>query len=408
MQAPLPGMQQTANMSVQGLFNGPPTMQPAQMPQMQAPPMAQPQQPQQSILGRINDTIGGLFDAGRPQAPTGYDGLLSDKEIARERPSWFQSHFRATPESADDMYRNRLDRVLATKQAVNSIKQNQDMLTRRASIMQKYAPQPGDTQAQSEQRMRGAIPELMQSGDFPLLKSIDSMMPNLFKAPAEEKPFQHMDVGDHVNVMSRDGMHVLATYAKGKVPPSQEALAQMQANADYKAQGLNLRTDAANERNAARMSSQYLNVTTRYKQTHDAMQAINEAKPGALRGDPIAQQTLLQDFVKLNLPGQIVTVGELHNYANLMGLGDKGQQIMQRLATGAPLAQSQVKLIIDHANALMVERRKAAKYVRDQYIARGKEHGVGEENFLDHFGDLDEPTNAPSSSGVTKFLPKAP
>jgi hypothetical protein len=31
----------------------------------------------------------------------------------------------------------------------------------------------------------------------------------------------------------------------------------------------------------------------------------------------------LQDFIKLNLPGQIVTAGELHNYAGLMGLGDK-------------------------------------------------------------------------------------
>jgi hypothetical protein len=56
---------------------------------------------------------------------------------------------------------------------------------------------------------------------------------------------------------------------------------------------LGQRKDSMSQRNEARLVQQYTEATKKYSQTADALQAINENREGALKGDPIAQQTLL-------------------------------------------------------------------------------------------------------------------
>jgi hypothetical protein len=168
-------------------------------------------------------------------------------------------------------------------------------------------------------------------------------------------------------------------------PPSPEAQATRDAF-------LASRKDAALSRIEARLVQQYQASTHKYSQTADAIQAINENREGALRGDPIAQQTLLQDFIKLNLPGQIVTAGEIHNYAGLMGLGDKAGQLLNKLEKGSPLSQEQIQLILSHSDNLIKERQKGLNYIRNAYAERGKREGVDPQAFVDWFGFLPQET----------------
>jgi hypothetical protein len=134
---------------------------------------------------------------------------------------------------------------------------------------------------------------------------------------APPRSVEHIDAGNRVEVRDALTGALINTIPKGPAPVSPEAQATRDAAAGS-------RKDALLSRTEARLVQQYQQSTHKYSQTADAIQAINENREGALRGDPVAQQTLLQDFIKLNLPGQIVTAGELHNYAGLMGLGDRG------------------------------------------------------------------------------------
>lgn len=198
---------------------------------------------------------------------------------------------------------------------------------------------------------------------------------------AAPKSMEHVDLGDRVEMRDPVTGKVVETIRKGKAPGSDAAAAVRES-------AIQQRKDALGSRTEARMVSQYHNATKKYSQTADALQAIAENRAGALRGDPVAQQTLLQDFIKLNLPGQIVTEGELHHYAGLMGLGDKGGQLLQKLQQGSPLSETQIKLILQHSDNLAAERRKGAKFLRDSYIQRGARQGVPDDAFEDWFGFL--------------------
>lgn len=199
--------------------------------------------------------------------------------------------------------------------------------------------------------------------------------------PITPRSMEHVDLGNNVAVVDPVTGKTVRTMAKGPAPVSAEVQAIRDAT-------LGNRKDAQSARNEARIVQQYTAATKKYSQTADAIQAINENREGALRGDPIAQQTLLQDFIKLNLPGQIVTAGELAHYAGLMGLGDKAGQIIQKLQQGSPLSQAQVKLILGHSDNLVKERRKGLKYIQDQYAERGSRQGVDPQSFVDWFGFL--------------------
>lgn len=225
--------------------------------------------------------------------------------------------------------------------------------------------------------------------------------------PKAPEPY-HVQGQNGVNQVGPDGKVTFVPYAAGfqREAPPRDPVADHAANRAYDAAHptrdpavADMRKDAQSARNEARIVQQYTAATKKYSQTADAIQAIAENREGALRGDPIAQQTLLQDFIKLNLPGQIVTSGELHTYAGLMGLGDKAGQFIQRLQQGSPLSQQQVNLILGHADNLVTERRKGLNYIRDQYASRAQKQGVDPESLVDWFGFLPDGRAPESGSG---------
>lgn len=200
------------------------------------------------------------------------------------------------------------------------------------------------------------------------------------------------------NAFDATGKKVTGQIAPYVAPPNPETAALRDLT-------LSTRKDAMSQRNEARLVSQYTEATKKYSQTADALQAINENRAGALKGDPVAQQTLLQDFIKLNLPGQQVTEGDIGHYMNLMGLGEKGQQLLDKLRQGTPLGQEQIKLILSHADNLAVARRQAHQYLRQQYVDRGARSGVPAESFPDWFGFL--PPSGPQQAPATPQTPSS-
>jgi hypothetical protein len=73
---------------------------------------------------------------------------------------------------------------------------------------------------------------------------------------------------------------------------------------------------------------------------------------------------------------------------HLMGLGEKGEQLLNKLRQGTPLGTEQIKLILSHADNLAVARREAHANLRKQYTDRGARSGVPEEAFPDWFSFL--------------------
>lgn len=218
-------------------------------------------------------------------------------------------------------------------------------------------------------------------------------------------PMEHVDAGNRVEMRDPVTGNLVETISKGAAPVSPEVQAMRVMTAGQ-------RQDAMTARNEARIVQQFNMATKPHAATAATIQAINENRYGALNHDPIAQQTLLQDFIKLNLPGQIVTAGELHNYAGLRGLPDQVRQILQKYKSGDPLSEAQVKQILGHADNLIAERRKAFNYVRGEYSKRAEREGVDSQALVDPYGFLDEGTPATSGNApVNPFaglIPKKP
>jgi hypothetical protein len=139
-----------------------PAPQAAPMPQVQAPP-----QPPGML-----DRIKGLLDP-RPAAPSGYEGLLSDKEIQGAKPGVLQSLI-GTPDapSPTARYRSNLDHILELKQYAQGLSDQQTARTNARAIQstrlqagQMFAAKPNETPQQSAQRMMQHGLYLMGQGD---------------------------------------------------------------------------------------------------------------------------------------------------------------------------------------------------------------------------------------------------
>lgn len=169
----------------------------AQLPQAQAP------QQRPSLMARIGHALaaagGAVSDRIRPEAPVGYDGLLSHDEIERARPSLLHSLIGAPDSpSADQRYRNNLDSAIEHKSFGMQMQRQQEIMGARKQLMTKFPiPQNGSEQELSQWANR-VMPFLMQSGDYEGVKMLAPLneqfaknhektyAPQLFKGPSGE------------------------------------------------------------------------------------------------------------------------------------------------------------------------------------------------------------------------------
>lgn len=283
------------------------------------------------------------------------------------------------------------------------IAQQQNILAARRRIQQQYAPSPTDTPEQTFQKRAAMIDDLMRSGDYEGVKAAGSMPGDYYKDP-QMLQYEHwkeplrFDRGGDIELRDPFTMQLIGRIPKTPAPINPDTQA-------FRDAGLQERKDALSARNEARLVTQYTGATKKYSATADALQAINENREAALNLDPIAQQTLLQDFVKLNLPNQQVTAGELHNYAGLMGLGEKGQVFIDKLRNGTPFSRTMIERILKLGDGLAAQRKLAAKNLRDQYGIRADRMGVPRDALPDWFEFLpDAAAGAAPTTGKNPML----
>lgn len=403
----LPGVQQTPGSGMPGADS---PMAPAQMPQMQAP-AALPDN--RSLWDKIKDGAARLPQGLMP-APAGLSGLLSDDEqgAARHRgmldlglsllanahgqnggnaPSLGQA-LQAGVGAMDQGYQGSLDKTLQGKITGMQLGQQQTILAGRKSIGAYLAQTVNGTPEQQMDAMRKAYMMATAIGDHETAKTLQGVIEKGVELQKSPK-LEHVDMGDKIAILNPETGAVVMTYPKGTSPASAEAQAMRSLALQQRQDSIDMRREQNSSSREARHVGQYAQNAKPFAQSAAAYQTLNELRSAAMHGDPIAQQTALQDFIRMVLPGQMVAQGEIHNYGNLMGLGDKAGQILMRLEKGSPLSTAQIKSIYARADGLVKAKRDAANYLRKQAQDRAAKFGVDPEAFVDYFGYLDGETN---------------
>lgn len=293
-------------------------------------------------------------------------------------------------------------------QLAQQLAQQRFILGARQVIAQIYGPRPGDTQEQTEDKMRKAVAAYSAIGDFQSLAALKDAMPQLFKERPIPK-YQHVDMGDRIGIVDQSGQ-VVRTYPKGRVPMSPEAQAMMEAN-------LGLRQDAAADREDNRrftreraLVQQYEGATKPITDATQALQTLYSMKDAALAGNAMAQQNALLAFIKLQHPNAVVRPSEIHTYAGLMGLGDKAGQLIQKLEKGTPLSQAQIASIYSQVVGLHTAWKGRYDAYRKDFVDRALQYGIDPRVFTDPFATLPAPSGvaapaATSSASIRQFLP---
>jgi hypothetical protein len=373
-----------------------------------------------SIIDKIRDGIGQVPAALMP-APQGMDSLLSPDDVGAARgrgvldfglsllgnaqgqnggnAPGLGASLAAGVQAGRAGYQGALDSTVQGRMTGMQLGQQAHILQGRQAIGQFMQKNMTGDQTNDFAVLRKAYMLSAAMGDHETMKALS---PLLEKDPSFQKQeLSHVDMGDKIGILDPRTGQVVRTYPKGKLPMSDEARASMEASLGLRRESLDARQEQQASTREARMVSQYDQNTKRQQAQAIALQSLNEMRSGAFKGDPVSQQTALQDFIRLVLPGQIVSQGELHKYANQLGLGQKGALMLQRLDNGQPLDMSVIKSIYNHADALAKSARGAGDYYRKQFQKRGAKYKIDPEAFVDHFGFLDQTQGGAPATGAS-------
>ncbi len=139
-----------------------------------------PPTPDQSRLGRLHDSLAGHFTG---PTPSGYDGILTPEEIQAAKPSLLHSMFSLdTNENGKQQWQTNLDKMVAHKQQLAGIVQQQQMLKgRQADFAANPPPGPDATEEQQVAYARARALSAMSRGDYQAVQQIAQHFGSLFK-----------------------------------------------------------------------------------------------------------------------------------------------------------------------------------------------------------------------------------
>jgi hypothetical protein len=140
-----------------------------QMPQTQ-PNLPQAQQPK--LVDRLQDRLSGLLQSVRPKAARGYEGLLSSEEVESARPGIFRTLFHQPGETAEKIYRERLDNMVKMKEYAQGVAQQKGLAATREKLAALFPAQPNESEVQRNQRLEAMGAFALQHGDEGTAKSI--------------------------------------------------------------------------------------------------------------------------------------------------------------------------------------------------------------------------------------------
>jgi hypothetical protein len=150
--------------------------------------MARP--PKQNMLGSIHDW---LQSKVVPQAPAGYEGILSSEEIKSARPGLLQSLI-GTPDapSPRDRYQQNLRGILEMKQVAGQMASQKQLAQSRQQIAASFPPLPENASPQQQaQRLMQMFTAFAQAGDTEMAGKMGEVLKSMggvLEGPKPVKP----------------------------------------------------------------------------------------------------------------------------------------------------------------------------------------------------------------------------
>jgi hypothetical protein len=380
------------------------------------------------LLDRIMGGLGSARDRMMP-APAGIGDLLSPGEISSARgrgvmdiglsllanahgqgggnaPSLGSSLLQGA-QAGRQGYEGDVDKTVQQHVQGMQFGQQQHILQGRQAIGQFLAQSVNGSPEQQLDAMKKAYMMSTAIGDTETAKALQGVIEKSMEN--HSKPLQVVPAGGHSLLLDPETHMRVGDVPHSPTPMSEEARAMRETGLDMRQQALADREEQQRSQREARHVAQYEANVKPFAQTAAAYQTLDELRSAAMHGDPIAQQTALQDFIRMVLPGQMVAQGELHNYAHLMGLGDRAGQMLMKLERGSPLSTAQIKSIYDRADGIIKAKRGASDYLRKQAQKRASAYQIDPEAFVDHFGFLNTQPQAPATgaAAVDRHLNKS-
>lgn len=159
-------------------------------PQGPPPPDAAPPQ-QKSLFDRIKGNISGLLDSGKPDAPPGYEGLLTPEEIKGAQPGRMASLL-SLPLGAlhgaamTQAYQANLDHIIQMHQLATATAEHKRIMDFRHEIASEPELPPDATIEQTKAHLARIFDRAASVGDTDMMQHYGSRLNSLFAIPKPE------------------------------------------------------------------------------------------------------------------------------------------------------------------------------------------------------------------------------
>lgn len=372
--------------------------QPAPLPQPASAPAQNP-----SLLDRVGHALGAaehglgavagdVSDHLRPQAPEGYEGMLTPAEIASARPGLLHSIFYSREDgSPEDRYAKSLDAIVQRKQSTIAMVQQARVMAARQSVMQKFPPPTSGNPADTEKWLMQVTPYLAAQGDDKGTAVLQPMLDTFAKNRAksfEPQSWQAPDGSVH-QISPVDGMTLpqgwkplskesggeattwfklpngsFQTFSKGQAPPK-GAVPLSTNNVQITQSGAQTRADMTDVNKQVAAFDKLNGPITKAATFYPGFKAASQA---ALAGNPAAFKTLMSQMAAQLDPALQLRLGTLL-YVQNIDPSFKGslQRYLSEKSSGT-LPPDQVRKVIQVVDAVRKEQRQLYENRRSDLI----------------------------------------
>lgn len=347
-----------------------------------------------TIGGGIRSGVNRVEDTLMP-TPKGLEGLLSPEDIAAARkqgmlnlgisllgdqsPHFGQALARGV-QSAQGAYGNQVNQTIQTQVTGQDARQKMNIIKARQQIAQQFPPAPGETPAQTIDRMKGMFTAYLNAGDLESAGKLGEVLKSIGK-DAASPALQHIDAGDKILVTDPRTGATIREIPKGKSPKSGDAVdAGQRFNVDQTNKILDdYRTDTAEFRKA---------------------QSGYEVLKGAISHPGLAQPfAVLDAYARVINPGAVVRQGTMQVLQE-MGSADQKVRRWIEMAQKGQWPPDMLQSIKGTIDAIMQEHYQT--YLdgpRKRALLRGKQSGVDITPFLDN-PNFSFPGGAPTAGAA--------
>lgn len=328
--------------------------------------------------------------------PKGLEGLLSPDDIATARRQGMLNlgmsllgdqspHFGEALahglQTAQGAYGNQVNQIAQRQMYGQDARQKMNILEARQKIAQQFPPQPGETSAQTVDRLKGMFAAYLQAGDLESAGKLGEVLKSIGKDSNPALP-HFVDSGDKTQMVDPRTGAVIKEYPKGRAPKSADAVS---ADTRYNAQQTNTILDDYRQDSA------------------DFRKALSgyEVLKGAIAHPGLAQPfAVLDAYARVMNPGAVVRQGTMQV---LQEMGSYDQKVRKWLdmAQRGQWPPDMIASIKNTVDGVMQEHYQSyLDGARKRAIARGRQAGIDISPYLENYNfSPAQPAASPQAPG---------